>query len=82
MSSKLESRIAFTGLRLVERAGGEGISFLGKSRGRVICGRVLSQRTRNKRTSLADVDKVPDSIGRARNFEANVSWVGEIQEQC
>ena len=35
----------------------------------------------NKRTSLAVLDKVPDSIGKAvdwaNNFEANVSWVGE-----
>ena len=35
----------------------------------------------NKRTSLAVLDKAPDSIRRAvdwaRNFEANVSWVGE-----
>ena len=49
-----------------------GISFLVKSRGRIICGRVLSQRT-----SLAVLDKAQDSIGRAvdwaRNFEANVS---------
>ena len=36
---------------------------------------------RNKRTSLAVLDKAPDSIGKAvdwaNNFEANVSWVGE-----
>ena len=35
----------------------------------------------NKRTSLAVLDKAPDSIGKAvdwaNNFEANVSWVGE-----
>ena len=35
----------------------------------------------NKRTSLAVLDKAPDSIGKAvdwaKNFEANVSWVGE-----
>ena len=35
----------------------------------------------NKRTSLAFLDKVPDSIEKAvdwaKNFEANVSWVGE-----
>ena len=35
------------------RYGGEGISFLRKNRGRIICGRVLSQSTQNKRTSLA-----------------------------
>ena len=33
----------------------------------------------NKRTSLAVLDKAPDSIGKAvdwaKNFEANVSWV-------
>ena len=36
---------------------------------------------RNKRTSLALLDKATDSIGKAvdwaKNFEANVSWVGE-----
>ena len=36
---------------------------------------------KNKRTSLAVLDKAPDSIGKAvdwaNNFEANVSWVGE-----
>ena len=35
----------------------------------------------NKRTSLAVLDKTPNSIGKAvdwvNNFEANVSWVGE-----
>ena len=35
----------------------------------------------NKRTTLAVLDKAPDSIGKAvdwaNNFEANVSWVGE-----
>ena len=34
----------------------------------------------NKRTSLAVLDKAPDSVGKAvywaRNFKANVSWVG------
>ena len=39
----------------------------------------------NKRTSLTVLDKSPDSIGRAvdraRNFEANVSWVRETQKQ-
>ena len=61
---------------------GEEITFFGKSRGRIICSRVLSQKTQGKkRTSLAVFDKAPDSIGRAvdwgNNFEANVSWVGE-----
>ena len=45
----------------------------------------------NKRTSLAVLDKAPDSIGRAvdwvNKLEANVSWVGEdskamIVEEC
>ena len=35
----------------------------------------------NKRTSVAGLNKAPDSIGNtvdwAKNFEANVSWVGE-----
>ena len=35
----------------------------------------------NKKTSLAVLDNIPDSIGRAvdyvNNFEANVSWAGE-----
>ena len=39
----------------------------------------------NKRTSQMVLYKAQDSMGRAidwsKNFEANVSWVGEIQGQ-
>ena len=35
---------------------------------------------RNKRTSLAVLDKAPDAIGRAVDW-ANVSWVGKTRWQ-
>ena len=52
--------------------GGEAISFFGKSRVEFFL-----KGFGNKRTSLAVLDKAPDSIGKANNFEANVSWVGQ-----
>ena len=63
--------------------GSEGISYLRKSRCRVICGRVLSQKTRKQRTSQAVLDKTLHLIRRAiysvRNFDANMSWMGRFK---
>ena len=55
--------------------GGEGISFLGKSRGRV-----LSEGTQKQEDFLHRFRQGPrlnrKAVDWARNFEANVSWGG------
>ena len=50
--------------------GGDGISFLGKSRGRIICGRVLSQRTLKQ-------DDFPDCFGQGPRRNRKGSGLGK-----
>ena len=63
--------------------GDESISFLWKSRGTIICGRVLSQRTRKQEDFTGSFGQGP-RFNWTNNFEATVSWGGggrEIQRQ-